>query len=186
MAVDIDKAKAHLGIDWEQTADQEALVTGILASAIRAVENRSHLILVEREVTQRLDHFWGRAGSSTITLNYAPVVSVEGIDYLDDEGTNIELLPDDDFRVVIGSPGMIFPPIDGSWPTPLGDPGSIIVRYTAGYGGTAGDAPEDLDAAVLFMVGHLWHNREAVVTGTIATELPMAVETMCDFYRPIL
>lgn len=53
--------------------------------------------------------------------------------------------------------------------------------YQAGYTVDAGDAnvwdaPKDIQAAVLLLVGHWNENRESVVTGTIASEVPMSVQ----------
>lgn len=191
MAVDIDLAKAHVGIDWTQSAEQEALCVALLGSAKAAVERRAQTILEERAVVQRFDGLVDRRGCSTLRLAWAPVVSVEGIDYLDADGVSASLLEaDGDFRIVAGIPCLLLPPVDGSWPTVLGEPGSVSVRYTAGYGGAlpdgAGPSPGDLDAAVLMMFAHLYHNREAVVTGTIATELPLGVGAFCDAHRHTL
>ena len=48
--------------------------------------------------------------------------------------------------------------------------------------GTAGDHPmvcNDLvRAAMLLMLGHLWANREDVITGTIATQLPSGARAL--------
>lgn len=38
-------------------------------------------------------------------------------------------------------------------------------------------------AAILLTIGHLYANRESVVTGTIATELPMTTRYLLDPYR---
>jgi uncharacterized phage protein (predicted DNA packaging) len=38
--------------------------------------------------------------------------------------------------------------------------------------------PASFKAALLLLIGHSYANREAIVTGTIATELPMAVESL--------
>jgi len=187
--VDLERAKAHLGIDWEQSAEQEALVTAYLGAAIAAVEKQAQTILDEREVTQQLDRFTDRCGRDTIRLQWGPVVSVEGIDYLDGDGVAAELDPDTDFRLVSGVPALLLPPIDGSWPAYREDPRSIVVRYTAGYGGSgpsgAGDLPGDLEAAVLLMVAHLYHNREAVSDGA-ANEVPLGVKAFCAPYRHTL
>lgn len=40
------------------------------------------------------------------------------------------------------------------------------------------DFPASFKAAVLLLIGHSYANREAIVTGTIATELPMAVDSL--------
>lgn len=191
MAVDIERAKAHLGIDWDLAPEQLALVTAYLSASIAAVEKQAQTLLTEREVRQRIDRFVDRRGCSTIRLHWGPVVSVEGIDYLDAYGVAATLdIGAGDFRLVEGVPALLLPPVDGSWPTAIEEPGSVTIRYTAGYGGSglnaAGDSPGDLDAAVLMMVGHLYHNRETVVTGTIATEMPMGVAALCFPYRHTL
>lgn len=187
MAVDIERAKAHLGIDWTQSAEQEALVAAMLASAIAAVEQRAQVLLAEREVVQRFDRFTDRQGRELIRLAWAPVVSVEGIDYLDADGVAATLTLDDgEFRTVDGIPCLLLPPVDGSFPALFDEVGAVSVRYTAGYGGDAGETPGDLDAAVLLMTAHLYHNREAVVTGGGAAELPLGVQALCQPHRHTL
>lgn len=184
MAVDLDRAKAHLGIDWVQSADQAALLTAYLGAAIAAVEKQAQTLLSERAVTQRLDSLVDRLGRSVIRLDWAPFVSLQGIDYLDADGVTATLTEGaGELRIVAGVPTLLLPPVSGSWPASHLSDGAISIRYTAGYGGDAGETPGDLDAAVLLMVGHLWHNREAVVTGTIATEMPMGVAALCGPYR---
>lgn len=53
-------------------------------------------------------------------------------------------------------------PAPGSYELPL--PGAVV-------------------AAILLMAGHLYANREAVVTGTISTALPMSVQFLLAPYR---
>lgn len=54
--------------------------------------------------------------------------------------------------------------------------------------GQVEDFPASFKAALLLLIGHSYANREAVVTGTIATELPLAVESLLwssrDWYGP--
>ncbi|MFQ6574136.1 head-tail connector protein [Pseudomonas sp. UM16] len=42
----------------------------------------------------------------------------------------------------------------------------------------SGDFPASFKAALLLLIGHSYANREAIVTGTIATELPLAVDSL--------
>lgn len=48
--------------------------------------------------------------------------------------------------------------------------------------GSAGDDPivvnDAIRAAVLLLAGHLYRNREDVITGTIATKMPMGAHTL--------
>ncbi|RRW54815.1 phage gp6-like head-tail connector protein [Pseudomonas fulva] len=50
------------------------------------------------------------------------------------------------------------------------------------------DFPASFKAALLLLIGHSYANREAIVTGTIAVELPLAVESLLwssrDWYGP--
>lgn len=43
--------------------------------------------------------------------------------------------------------------------------------------------PPAVTAAILLLAGHLYANREAVVTGTISTALPMSVQFLLAPYR---
>lgn len=184
MAVDLDRFKAHLGIDWEPSAAETAMLTGMLAGAVRAVETQAQSLIEEREVEQRFDAFTDRQGRSMLRLAWAPVVSVEGIDYLDADGVEATITEDDgEFRIVAGIPCLLLPPTDAAFPTTFDETGSLTVRYTAGY--ASGEVP-DLEMAVLMLGAHYYHNREAVVTGSTATELPLGVAAICNTYRHTL
>lgn len=53
--------------------------------------------------------------------------------------------------------------------------------------GTAGEYPivvnDLIRMGILMLLGHLYENRESVVTGTIATELPMSTASLLFPYR---
>lgn len=64
--------------------------------------------------------------------------------------------------------------------TPSGD---AITLADAGTGiHFIGQLPDTLLSAMLLTLGHFYENREAVVTGTIATALPLAVENILDMH----
>jgi uncharacterized phiE125 gp8 family phage protein len=184
MAVDLPRAKAHLRVDFDTDDD---LITAQLAAAVSAVEKMSGRILAERALTYRLNEF-PLNGSMQIVLPVDPVVSVESVDYVDADGADQSIVVtaspgDGGFRTVAGEPYMLLPERGASWPSSDDQPGAVVVRFTAGYGGDAGDAPAELDAAVLMMTAHLYQNREAVITGTISTEIPLGVQAMCFPFR---
>lgn len=188
MAVDLPRAKAHLRVDFDT---DDALIAAYLAGAIGAVERQTGRILAAREMVQRFDRWTDAQGRERLTLSHDPVVSVEGVDYVDGDGAVQELLPetvpgDGGFRTVAGEPYLLLSPADASFPALADQPGAVSVRYTAGYGGDAGDAPAELDAAVLLMVGHFYANREAAGSGTISFELPLGVRDLCFPFRRVL
>ncbi len=92
--------------------------------------------------------------------------------------------------------------VDGSfvWPTstftyptnPLHTTASKRFRavYQAGYTVDGVDAnvwaaPKDIQAAVLLLVGHWNENRESVVVGTTASEVPMTVQMLCSAHARV-
>jgi len=78
-------------------------------------------------------------------------------------------------------PGRLALAYGESWPSATLRPhNGVCVTYIAGYGDAAADVPEDITRAILLMVGHLYENREAVITGSGAgsKELEMAVDAL--------
>jgi hypothetical protein len=59
---------------------------------------------------------------------------------------------------------------------------AVVARYTVGYG-TASDVPEIIKQAILLTIGNFYQNRNSVVIGRIATELPMNVKWLLDTYK---
>ena len=57
-------------------------------------------------------------------------------------------------------------------------------RVVCGYGAAAA-VPSAIKSAILLIVGALYENREDFVTGTIATPLPIAAETLLWKYRSL-
>ena len=64
------------------------------------------------------------------------------------------------------------------WPESKAQRASVKVRADIGYA----ELPADVRAAALLIIGHLYEHREAVVIGTIATDLPMGVELLLAPY----
>lgn len=59
---------------------------------------------------------------------------------------------------------------------------AVQVTFTAGYGAAGSDVPAPIRGAILLMVSHLFHNREAVGDNSLA-ELPLGVDRLIDPYR---
>ena len=71
---------------------------------------------------------------------------------------------------------MLYPAAE--WPASKSQRASVKVTADIGHA----ELPADVRAAALLIVGHLYENREAVVIGTIATDLPMGVELLLAPY----
>jgi uncharacterized phiE125 gp8 family phage protein len=163
--VSLSLAKQHLEYDGN---DRDSLITQYLNAAAAWVENYTGKKLAVGTVVETIDSFGG-----FIALHRAPFISLTSIAYT---GT------DDAAQTVTGARarnGRIYAPEEG-WPS-TADYTPITVTYQAGYA----TAPADLDSAQLLLIGHYFASREAAVVGTIASEMPLAVEALCRPYRAV-
>lgn len=161
--VTLEEAKAHLRIDYDA---EDALITSYIAVAREHCEVVTGLALAPATWEARLDAF----PAGAIELPYPPLVEVESVRYVDAGGDEVQLDAGAYKVDTLIMPGTMAP-VD-RWP----DGRDVRIRYRAGYEG--GKIPHAARQAILLLVGH-WHaHREAVVTGTTATEVPLAVDRL--------
>lgn len=172
------EAKAHLRIDAAETVE-DALVDLLIAAA-----------------TQRLDGYRGDLGTAMVTQTWrqdfaawadplrlatGPVQAISHIKYDNDAG-GVTTLADTVWRHRRDAAGdYVTLKADQDWPDDLADDGLIQVTFTAGFGAAA-DVPAPLKAAILLIVGHLYANREEVVTGVPVATLPRGVPALIKPY----
>ncbi len=154
--------------------NRQAEVRGFLAAAHGLAQQACGKSFGTQTLELALDAF----PCSGIELAQPPVVSISSVKYLDEAGVE-QTLPDTAY--ILDNYGTqkhwLHPAYDTAWPTTRAVTNAIKVRYVAG----SSDAlPAAVRSALLLFVGHLDINREAVVTGTIATELPLAVKSLLD------
>lgn len=174
--VSLDEAKLHLRVDGTEEDDY---IAGRIAAAREACELEARRAFVARTLDLSMECWPGRC----LELPMPPLVSVASITYTDEDG-NVGTVSASDY-VVNGNvePGLIIRKSSASWPSVALMPGpSIVVRYDAGFG-TAADVPAVYKQAILLLLGHMYENRESVVVGTIATQLPDAVSKLLSIDR---
>lgn len=170
----LSEAKAHLRIATDNT-DDDAYVTRLIEAAAGTLESVTGRAMGSREYRLTLSA-WPDSGR--IYLPYPPLVTVDEIVYIDEAGASQTLTASDYALDDSAEPALLTPPYNQSWPTVQQQPGAIRIDYTAGYTST----PAALKHALLLLIGHWYENREAIVTGTIATDLPLAVQYIVDEY----
>ena len=69
-----------------------------------------------------------------------------------------------------------------SFPSVASRNDAVLARYTVGYG-IASDVPEIIKQAILLTIGNFYQNRNSVVVGRIATELPQNVKWLLNTYK---
>jgi uncharacterized phiE125 gp8 family phage protein len=163
-------AKAHLNVIEDH---DDTLIAALRDAAVDFVERRSSLFL-----RPRTGVIWHGAGfGPMMKLGRGPVTAVTAVSYRDRAGATVNLVADD-WRV--GPGGRLLPAYGKAWPSDVG--GGVMVTFSAGFTSVATEAPA-LISAVRMMLAHLYDNREAVVTGTITSEVPMGVAQMISLYR---
>lgn len=112
----------------------------------------------------------------SLFLPYGPVASVVSVTYQPPTGERETWSGD---QYVLVDDGLVYVQ-DGSWPAIREEANAVRVRYAAG---DSDNVPPAIVAAVLLMVGDLFHNRETVALGVSAAAIPMST-TVENLLRP--
>lgn len=153
--VTLIEAKAHLAVTH---TDDDTMITSRIVSARRACESISQRSFITTAWKYTLER-WPVCGGARIVLPRPRLISVSGLTYLDTTGTRQTLSSSLYVVSTAREPAVIIPAYGTTWPGAREFLDSIQVSYTAGYGATAASVPDDIKAAVLLMVGHLYAHR---------------------------
>lgn len=167
MGVSLELAKQQLRVDHP---DEDALISTMISAAARRIENYIGSPLVARDEVFKFTCF-----GTSLNIHLRPLNEVTSISYVDTAGVAQTL----EGSRIVGE--RIYPAMGESFPDTL-NPSEVVVTANVGYE-TDDNVPESILHAQLLLIGHYFANREAVVTGTIATELPLAVGDLLQEFR---
>lgn len=173
------EAKAHLRID--DSAD-DGYIGNLITAAREYAESYTRRQFIDATYTWKLDSF---PHCDEMELPVSPISSVTSITYTDSAGNTGQTLSSSIYDVDTDSetPRITLDPAE-NWPsTEAGRAHVVTVTFVAGYGSSASDVPESIRQAMLILIGHWYENREAVVVGSNATRVPMAVESLLDIEK---
>jgi uncharacterized phiE125 gp8 family phage protein len=195
--VSLADMKLHLRVD---IADDDSLIGALVAAATAAAEARLKMSLVTRSYAWTLDYFpnrvvfngpaWGYSRAFTearvypfsqaqaILLPRPPLVSVDSVQFYDPAGT-LQTLDPSAYTVQVGTPGRVAPAPGHYWPATQDRLGSVVVRFTAGFGTDPAAVPASVPVAVKLLVGHWYRNREATSEAGLA-EVPKSVDYLLN------
>lgn len=182
--VTLEEARAHLNLFAEGSPlahPDDAMVTLFLGTAREYVEQ-----FTGQTFAQAVFEYRAVPDSTGIVLPVPPIISVDLITYLDEDGLLVEVDPsvyrlnDDDMTspVVELKSGQ-------SWPLATA---THRVKFTAGHS-LPGESPAynvlpfAVKAAMLLLLGHYYENREASLAGAPITTIPLGVESLLRPYR---
>ena len=83
----------------------------------------------------------------------------------------------------VSKPARIGLAVDGELPTLADRINAVEVKYTVGYGTASTDVPDGIKQAVLLTLGNFYENRQTVITGRTATELPLSSQYLLNQYK---
>tara|TARA_R110002074_G_scaffold29355_2_gene84188 strand:+ start:4186 stop:4758 length:573 start_codon:yes stop_codon:yes gene_type:complete len=167
-------AKNFLRVD---VSEDDGLITAMIDSAVEYCENYCSKIFDQRIVTYKL-----KSTSSFIfplgDLQSVTSVSLRGTL----AGDYIATTADVNYFVLTGSPGKIIlkdlPSVDSDDMQPM--------QIVATHGNPSSKVSKSVIAAVRFLVGHFYENRQAVIVGSVATSIPIGVDSLLNPVRFIL
>lgn len=160
----------------EDAAEAKALA-GFLRAAMTKIEARTGKVLLARRYRLQLDDWRDRMRQ---TLPLAPVQAIETVEILDSGGGATAVpqetwrLVEDDHRPALMPVGLCLPHVPRL--------GSVVLRFTAGFGEGWEDIPGDLALAVLILATVYYEDRGLAAN---MRALPAAVSSLIEPWRTV-
>ena len=165
-------ARAHCRVD--DTTDNSYL-DALVSAAREHCEMFTRRAFINQTWDLYLDEF---PADGVIRIPKPPCSSITYVKYYDSAGTLTTIDAADYSLDTVNEPARLTPAYGEVWPSPQCIPNAVIVRFVCGYGVAGTAVPTSIVHAMKLLVGHWYENREQVVTGTIASNLPMAAESL--------
>ena len=117
------------------------------------------------------------------TLYKSPVSAITHVKYYDSDDSQQTLASSNYILDGTSKPARIGISVTGSLPNLADRINAVEVKYTVGYGNASTDVPDGIKQAVLLTLGNWYENRQTVITGRTATELPLSSQYLLDQYK---
>ena len=167
--VTLPEAKAWLRVTDD---DENTTIRSLIKMVREAGEKTTGRAFISQTIALYLDEF--PAGGLPIRPPSPPFQSLTSIAYLDTDGNSqtwSSSLYETDFTQ---EPGRVQPIATETYPSTDDAAKAVTVTYVAGYGDDPVHVPFSIRRDILRGVAHLYdEGRSNVITGTIASELPM-------------
>ena len=173
--ISLAEAKAFLRIDSDYD-DDDNYITSLINVATNVVEEFTRRRLISQTYNIYYDYF-----PPYIDLQVGERITVSHIKYYDTNNSLQTLAAsnyDLDTRI---KPGRIYESENGDFPDTFERPNAVEVEFIVGS--AASDVPAPIVQAIYIIIGRYYENRQDVVTGTIASELPLMVDHLLTPYR---
>jgi len=176
--ITLAEGKIHLKIETADTTEDVWIEDTLIPAARQMVEEYTRRALLSQTWELQMDSF----NEIEYSLEKTPVISITSVKYYDEDSTEQTLSSDNYILDQSNEPNKIALAYDKSWPSNRGFTNDVKIRFLAGYA-SAALVPGPLKSAMLLMIGHLYENREDVITGTMVTDMPKNSIYLMDPYR---
>ena len=169
------EAKDFLKVDT--TAD-DTLIDNLIKAATESCQIYTNQYFLNTVVEQYSDKW-----AEIYRLYKSPVSSITHIKYYDTDDTEQTLASSNYILDDVSKPARIGLAVDATLPDLSDRINAVHVKYTVGYGTASTDVPDGIKQAVLLTLGNWYENRQTVITGRTATELPLSSQYLLDQYK---
>ena len=169
------EAKTHLKVD---TDADDTLIDNIISAATESAQIFTNRYFINTTITQHGDNW-----NDIATLFKSKVSSITHIKYFDSDNSEQTLATSVWLSDINHQPARIGLKPNQSFPSLADRINAVNCKYVVGYGSAASDVPEGIREAVLLIVGNWYENRQEVVVGRIATELPKSAQYLLEQYK---
>ena len=163
----LDTAAVRDHLRYVDTSN-DAWIDTFIPQARERLEKKTGRALITQQWRQTWET-WPDSG--ILYLAKPPLVSVQAVSYLDQDGARQTITSTDYLVTTDTTPGSVRPAYGKSWPSCRAEPGSIRVDYTCGYGAAAA-VPSRFKGWMLLALGVWDKQREAIITGISVADLP--------------
>lgn len=177
LPITLQETKDRLKVTGSQT---DADIMALMETATIRAEEICQRPFINRQYTETMPNF-----RYEINLDKVEVQSIDAITYLDTDGVEQTLAPDQ-YSYDLGGKferARICPSIGVSWPSTAVDYNAVSIIYTAGYGADWNSVPPTVRTAILYLVDHYFYNRGAV--GDKMEEVPETINHLLSSERII-
>ena len=166
--------KAYLRLNDDS---EEAFVISLITVARQIVEGQIWRPLISQTWAMQFDY--SEIGTNIYNINKAPLLSVTDVKYYDENDT-LQTLAASQYEVdIYGSPAR-FRLINV--PKLKDRMNALQLNFTCGYTNAAA-VPSPIKQAMYLIIGHLYENRQDVVTGTQVHQIPDSSKYLLEPYR---
>ena len=169
------EAKAFLKVDT--TAD-DSLIDNLVFAATESCQIYTNQYFLKVTLEQYSDTWDGM-----FTLYKSPVIDITTITYYDSDDVAAILDPSNYILDDVSKPARIAWTSTAEIPSLYKRINAVIVKYTCGYGTSSTDVPDGIKQAILLTLGNWYENRQSVISGRTATELPLSSQYLLDQYK---